>query len=343
MKLSRTRTRRGHVSRGDEHELGHGHGHGHGISADADRRWLAIALGLIATFMVAEVVVGVMAGSLALITDAGHMLTDAAAIVLALLAIRLAARPARGSYTYGLKRAEILSAQANGISLLLLAAYFVFEGVRRLISPHEVEGALVFFTALVGIAVNIAATWCISKANRSSLNVEGAYQHILNDLFAFIATAVAGAVVWLTGFVEADAIAALVVAALMVKAGWGLVRASGRIFLEAAPKGIDPGRVGEQVSAVDAVRQVHDLHIWEITSGQPALSAHVLVARTADCHAVRAEIETLLHAEHGVDHTTLQVDHLGGPDDGHCAEPHGPSYESADSVAAHDDQGKLQR
>ena len=221
------------------HDHGHG-GHSHGVSADADRKWLTLALILIVGFMAAEVVVGVIAGSLALITDAGHMLTDAVSIVLALIAIRLAARPARGGYTYGLKRAEILSAQANGITLLLLAAYFVFEGVRRLIDPGEVEGLLVFVTALVGIVVNVAATWCISRANRSSLNVEGAYQHILNDLYAFIATAIAGAVVWLTGFARADAIAALVVAALMVKAGWGLVRASGRIFLEAAPESVDP-------------------------------------------------------------------------------------------------------
>ena len=149
-------------------DAAHGHdGHSHGVTADADRKWLTIALVLIVGFMAAEVVVGVMAGSLALITDAGHMLTDAASIVLALAAIRLAARPARGGYTYGLKRAEILSAQANGITLLLLAAYFVFEGVRRLFDPGEVDGLLVFVTALVGIVVNVAAAWSISKANRS--------------------------------------------------------------------------------------------------------------------------------------------------------------------------------
>ena len=237
------------------HDHGARQGHSHGVSADADRKWLTLALILIVGFMAAEVVVGVIAGSLALITDAGHMLTDAVSIVLALIAIRLAARPARGGYTYGLKRAEILSAQANGITLLLLAAYFVFEGVRRLIEPGEVEGLLVFVTALVGIVVNVAATWCISRANRSSLNVEGAYQHILNDLYAFIATAIAGAVVWLTGFARADAIAALVVAALMIKAGWGLVRASGRIFLEAAPKSVDPDAVGAELAAVGAGRR----------------------------------------------------------------------------------------
>ncbi len=169
----------------DTHAGGHhndGHAHGHGVSADADRKWLAIALGLIVGFMVIEVVVGVLAHSLALISDAGHMLTDAASIVLALVAIRIAARPARGAYTYGFKRVEIFSAQANGITLLLLAAWFVYESVHRLIDPPAVSGPLVLITALVGIVVNIVAAWSLSRANRTSLNVEGAFQHILNDL-----------------------------------------------------------------------------------------------------------------------------------------------------------------
>lgn len=311
---------------GAEHDHG-ANGHSHGVTADADRKWLTVALFLILGFMAAEVVVGVMAGSLALISDAGHMLTDAVAIVFALVAIRLSARPAQGGYTYGLKRAEILSAQANGITLLLLAAYFVFEGVRRLLNPGEVDGLLVFITALVGIVVNVAATWCISRANRSSLNVEGAYQHILNDLYAFIATAVAGAIVWLTGFARADAIAALIVAALMIKAGWGLVRASGRIFLEASPKGVDPSAVGGELAAVASVVEIHDLHIWEITSGEAALSAHVIVGDGADCHAIRGELERILHDRHHIDHTTLQVDHVCADDpDAHCVEPHGQSY-----------------
>lgn len=309
----------------------HGHaGHSHAMTADADRKWLTLALILIVGFMAAEVVVGVIAGSLALITDAGHMLTDAASLVLALVAIGLAARPARGDYTYGLKRAEILSAQANGITLLLLAAYFIFEGIRRLFDPGEVEGLLVFVTALVGIVVNVAASWCISRANRSSLNVEGAFQHILNDLYAFIATAVAGGIVWLTGFARADAIAALVVAALMIKAGWGLVRASGRIFLEAAPKGVDPGGVGQELAAVTSVVEIHDLHIWEITSGEAALSAHVIVGDGVDCHAIRGDLERILHDRHHIDHTTLQVDHVREDDpDEHCVEPHGQSYRGA--------------
>ncbi|BAX95532.1 putative cation transporter [Mycobacteroides stephanolepidis] len=316
----------------DAHEHGAGHSHGHGVSANADRKWLTIALILIGGFMAVEVVIGVIAQSLALISDAGHMLTDAASIVLALIAIRLASRPARGSYTYGLKRAEILSAQANGVTLFLLAAFFIYEGIRRLITPPEVSGLLVFVTALAGIVVNVAATWCISKANRSSLNVEGAFQHILNDLYAFIATAVAGAVVWLTGFTRADAIAALVVAALMLKAGWGLVRESGRIFLEAAPANMDPEAIGTQLAALPSVAEVHDLHIWQITSGQPALSAHILVAPDADCHGIRRDIEGLLHTQYDIDHTTLQVDHEDTEASTHCLDPHGEPYRSGESM-----------
>ncbi|ADI12872.1 cation efflux system protein [Streptomyces bingchenggensis BCW-1] len=324
-----------------EHEHGGGghSGHSHGVSADADRRWLAIALTLITAFMVIEVAIGIIAQSLALISDAAHMLTDAASIVLALIAMRLAARPARGGYTYGLKRAEILSAQANGLTLLLLGAWLAYEAVRRLISPPEVEGGLMLATALAGIAVNVAATWCISKANRSSLNVEGAYQHILNDLFAFIGTAIAALVVVLTGFARADAIATLVVVALMVKAGYGLLRESGRIFLEAAPADVDPDVLGDKLVARSAVVEVHDLHVWQITSGQAALSAHVLVQPGGDCHAVRRDLEELLHHDYGITHTTLQVDHtpqqvlqvaltsdVTVDETGHCNDPHGPVH-----------------
>ncbi|MGX1762680.1 cation diffusion facilitator family transporter, partial [Streptomyces lydicus] len=272
---------------GHEHEHGHGHGsgghtHSHGVSGDADRRWLTVALALIGGFMMIEVVVGLLANSLALLSDAAHMLTDAASIVLALTAIRLAARPARGKYTYGFKRAEILSAQANGITLLVLAGWLTYEAIRRLLEPPEVTGGLVVITALFGIAVNIAAAWAISKANRSSLNVEGAFQHVLNDLYGFIATAVAGVVVLLTGFARADAIATLVVVALMVKAGLGLVRESGRIFLEAAPAGLDPDALGRRLVEMPGIDEVHDLHVWQITSGNVALSAHVLVQPGAD-------------------------------------------------------------
>ncbi len=322
-----------------EHDHRSHAGHAHGVSADADSRKLAIALALILGFMLLEVVAGIVAGSLALLSDAGHMLTDAAAIGLSLVAVRLARRPAKGSMTFGFKRVEILSAQANGLTLLLLAAWLTYEAVRRLIDPPAVEGGLVLVTALVGIVVNLAATWAISHANRSSLNVEGAFQHILNDLFSFIATAIAGAVVLFTGFARADAIASLIVVVLMVKAGLGLVRQSGRIFLEASPAGIDPDVVGDRLVGFKQVDEVHDLHIWEITSGDVALSAHVLVERGADCHALRRDLELVLAGDYGITHTTLQVDHAGAaaepvPVDvtvlpmagGHCQQSHGPVH-----------------
>jgi cobalt-zinc-cadmium efflux system protein len=323
---------------GAGHDHGGHFGHSHGLAVDTDRRWLAGALTLISVFMAAEVAVGVIANSLALISDAAHMLSDAASIGLALVAMRLAARPARGGFTYGLKRAEILSAQANGLTLLLLGTWLAYEAVRRLITPQEVHGGLMLGTALAGILVNIAATWCISKANRTSLNVEGAYQHILNDLFAFIGTAVAALVVLLTGFARADAVATLVVVVLMAKAGYGLLRESGRIFLEAAPADVDPDLLGDTLVARPAVVEVHDLHVWQITSGQPALSAHVLVVPDGDCHAVRRDLEALLRDDYGISHTTLQVDHSAdsvlqvtrpgeradGP--GHCEQPHGPAH-----------------
>ncbi|MFD8785072.1 cation diffusion facilitator family transporter [Kitasatospora sp. NPDC059599] len=333
----------GHGHGGHAHGHAHGGGHGghsHGVAADADRRWLLSALALIVVFMAGEVVVGFAAQSLALISDAAHMLTDAASIVLALIAMRLAARPARGGYTYGLKRAEILSAQANGVTLLVLSAWLGYEAVTRLITPPDVTGSLVLITALIGIVVNIAAAWCMSKANRSSLNIEGAFQHVLTDLYAFIATAVAGLIVMLTGFAQADAIASLIVVALMLKAGVGLVRDSGRIFLEAAPAGIDPDAVADRMVTEPLVEEIHDLHIWEITSNQPALSAHILVTPGGDCHAVRRRLQRRLADEYAITHSTLQVDHVGEDEAGallqiaapgdtaaeHCADAHGPVH-----------------
>jgi cobalt-zinc-cadmium efflux system protein len=245
-----------------EHSRGHA-GHSHGVSADADAGKLTVALGLILGFMALEIAAGAIAHSLALLSDAGHMLTDAAAIGLSLVAARLAARPAKGALTYGFKRVEILSAQVNGVTLLILAALITYEAIRRLFNPPHVQAGLMLIVALVGIAVNLTATWTLARANRQSMNVEGSFQHILTDLYAFIGTAIAE------------------------KIGRALVH--------------EPGVV-----------EVHDLHVWEVTSGFPALSAHVLVGRESDCHAARRCLERMLHDEFGLDHTTLQVDHQGG-------------------------------
>jgi cobalt-zinc-cadmium efflux system protein len=289
------------------------HAHLH-PSREADRRALVGALALILALMAAEVVVGLLASSLALLSDAAHMLTDAAALGLALLATRLAARPASGGFTFGLMRSEILSAQVNGATLLVLGALIVAEGTRRLATPPDVQGAPVLIVALAGVAVNLAAARLLARSERRSLNVEGAFQHILTDLFAFIATAIAGLVVLTTGFSRADGIAAILIAALMLRAGVGLLRDSGRVLLEAAPPGLDPEEIGRALAVEPGVVEVHDLHVWEVTSGFPSLSAHVLVRPGSDCQARRRELAELLRERFGIEHSTLQVEEEhGGP------------------------------
>ena len=285
------------------------HGHaGHSHAHTDDSRRLTIALVLLLAFMAAEVVVGILASSLALLADAAHMLTDAGAIALALFAARLARRPPEGGFTFGYRRAEILSAQLNGATLVGLGALIGIEGIRRLIEPPEVEGAAVLIVAVVGIAVNLVATMVLSGANRRSLNVEGAFQHVLNDLFAFVATAVAGAVILLTDFGRADGIAALLVAGLMLYSGVGLLRESTRVLLEAAPRGLDPDEIGNALAAEHHVVEVHDLHVWEVTSGFPALSAHVTVRSGCDTQAHRRQLAELLRDRFGITHSTLQVE-----------------------------------
>ncbi len=284
------------------------HHHGHDHVATANGRRLGVALALILGFMAVEVVVGILASSLALLSDAAHMLTDAGAIALALVAARLAGRPAQGGFTFGLKRAEILSAQINGVTLVALAAVIVFEGIRRLVSPPDVDGTAVLVVALAGIGVNLLATLVLAGADRRSLNVEGAFQHVLTDLYAFIATAVAGGVILATGWGQADGIAALLVAALMFRSGWGLLRESGRVLLEAAPRGLDPQEIGRTLASEPHVVEVHDLHVWEVTSGMPSLSAHVTVGAGCDTQSHRRRLSELLQERFGIEHTTLQVE-----------------------------------
>ncbi len=295
---------------GHAHAHAHsGHAHSHAPSADADRRWLTAALALILAFMAAEVVAGLLASSLALLSDAAHMLTDAGSLALALVAARLATRPPSSRFTFGLGRAEILSAQINGASLLVLAGVIVVEGVRRLADPPDVDGAIVVVVGLAGAAVNVGAAWCLSRAERQSLNIAGARAHVLMDLYASLGAAAAGAVVLLTGAAVADGIVALLLAALMLRSGWQLLRDSGRVLLEGAPAGIDPDAVGRALAGHRGVCEVHDLHVWEVTSGFPALAAHVLVRPGADCHGLRRDLEALVHERFGIHHTTLQVDH----------------------------------
>jgi cobalt-zinc-cadmium efflux system protein len=288
------------------------HDHGQArTSGAADRRLLGVSLALLVGFMAVEVVFGILASSLALLADAAHMLTDAAALALALVAASLAARPAGGRWTFGFGRVEILAAQANGLTLALLGLWIVAEAVRRLVSPPEVDAAVVGLVAAAGIAVNLAVVALLARAQRQSLNVRGAYLHIVADLAAFVGTGIAAALILLTGWDRFDALASLVVAALMLAAAWTLLRESGRIFLEGAPSSAPPADVGTAIAAHDGVVETHDLHVWTVTDGFPALSAHVLVEPGADCHRIRLELERLLRERFGIDHTTLQVEHVG--------------------------------
>ena len=300
----------------------------------ADRRWLAGALVVILAFMAAEVVAGLLAHSLALVTDAGHMITDAAAIGVAIAASRIAQRPPSGAYTYGFARVDALSGQANGITLVLLAVWFTVEAVRRLVSPAGVHGGVVSVVAVAGVLVNLLATWLAAHADRSGLSVRGVLAHLVTDLAAFAATFAAGLVIVFAGWNRADAVASLVVAGLMAWTGGRLIRAAGRMFLEAAPHGVQPDLLGRELASVAGVVQVHDLHVWQIGTGETAASAHVLVQPPNDCHEVSARLRRLLLDEHGIAHVTLQTEHApaaGAPAaEEDCADVHGPVHVSPD-------------
>ncbi len=307
-----------------------------------EARGLKVSLALILAFMTAEIVVALLASSLALLSDAAHMLTDAAALAMALLASRLAARPAKGMMTFGLGRAEILSAQTNGMTLMLLGLLIVYGAIRHLFRPLEVHGGPVLVVAIVGIAVNLVITRVLgghdhghaghdhaghnhadhrhddhapasAPAPRRSLNIEGSYRHMLTDLFGFIATAIAAIVILATGFDRADAIASLLIAGIMLYAAFGLLRGSMRVMMEAAPEGLDPDVIGRALAGQPGVAEVHDLHVWEVTSGFPAISAHIVVDAGHDCHEIRRELSRRLADEFGLTHSTLQAEHARAP------------------------------
>jgi cobalt-zinc-cadmium efflux system protein len=298
------------------------HDHEHRLAGD--RRALTIALALVAVIMVGEIVAGVIGHSLALLADAGHMLTDAAALAFALFASAMAARPAVGRWTFGYSRLEILAAQANGITLGLLALWIVWAAVHRLIDPRDVRGGLVLTVALAGALASVAATLVLARASRESLNVRGAFLHTATDVAAFGAAALAGGLILATGWNRVDPIASLLVAALMLWSSAQLLRESTTIFLERAPDDVDPEAIGRALVGERGVVEVHDLHVWTVTSGFPALSAHVLVEPGADCHAARRRLEQMLADRFGLTHTTLQVEH---------AEPATARVELGDAVA----------
>jgi cobalt-zinc-cadmium efflux system protein len=291
----------------------HHHGHDHGERLQTDRRRLAAALALILAFMVVEVVGGIVANSLSLLADAGHMVTDAASLTLALGAAWIAATPATPQRSFGLRRAEILAALANGVLLVAISIWIIIAAVGRLHDPPATLGGWMLAVGAIGIVVNLAAAGVTWGGRHGSMNVRAAFLHIVADLLGSVGVVIAGAIVLATGWRYADPIAAIAIAALILVSSWTILRESVEVLLETTPRDIDAEAVGRTMVGHQGVREVHDLHIWTITSGFPALSAHVLVDPGADCHAVRQELEHVLAERFSLTHTTLQVEHAGGP------------------------------
>lgn len=286
--------------------------HTHAVAPDGDVRYVLGALVLISLFLVVEVVTAIIGTSLALFADAGHMLSDVSALAMSAWALRLAKRPAHGRWSFGLKRAEILSAAANGVTLVAVALLIAVEAIQRLITPHHVAGGLVLVVAIVGALVNVVAAYVLAKADRRNLNIRGAYLHVLTDLYAFIGTAIAGGVIILSGWERADAIASLFVVALMARSAWGLLRDAGKILLQGTPDNLSLSDVRVHLANVDHVLDVHDLHVWTVASDLLTLSAHVVVEDGCfdSGHAPRIldALQKCLTEHFAIEHATFQLE-----------------------------------
>jgi len=296
------------------HTHGHSHAdHGRRGHGGSDKRALGIVLALTVAFVAAEVVGAFITGSLALLADAGHMLSDAASLAVALFAVWLAGKPATPNRSFGFKRAEILATLFNGVSLVAISFWIFFEAVRRFSEPPEVLGGPMLAVAVLGLLVNVAGVLILSRGRGpgESLNVEGAMRHVFADALGSVGAIGASVVILLTGWRYADPLASVLIGALILLSSWRLLRDSVGILLEETPRGIDAEEVGRAMVALPGVEEVHDLHVWTITSGFPALAAHVLVGPGQNCHAKRRDLEALLEGRFGIDHTTLQVDHAG--------------------------------
>jgi cobalt-zinc-cadmium efflux system protein len=278
-----------------------------------NRRVLAVVLGLTLTFTVVELVGGLLTGSLALLADAAHMLSDNLALTLALGAVWLAGRPSTPDRSFGYQRAEILAALANAIILVALAIWIFVEASGRLTDPPEVLAGWVAVVAVAGLAVNLASAAILERAGHDSLNMRAAFRHVIADALGSAGVLASALVILLTGWRYADPLAGAVIGLLILASSWSVLRDSVHILLEGAPPGLDAGALGRRLTQMPGVVEVHDLHVWTITSGFPALAAHVLVERGDDCHARRRELEAMLLREFGIEHTTLQVDHAAPP------------------------------
>lgn len=287
--------------------MAHSHDHSHGRGQGPRR--IALVLGLTSALTVAEVVGGILTGSLALLADAGHMLSDSFSLGLALFAAWLARRAATPARSFGFQRAEILAALANGVTLVAVSIWIFVEAARRLSDPPAILGGWMLAVGVVGLMANLAAALILMRGGRESLNVEAALRHVVADALGSVGVIAAALVVVTTGWLYADPLISILVGLLILASSWTILRDSVNILLEATPRNLDANAIGAALAAVDGVSEVHDLHVWTITSGFPALSAHVLVAPGADCHGIRRVLERTLHDRFGIDHTTLQVDH----------------------------------
>ncbi len=298
------------------------HEHPHERSRGESHQALVVVLALTATFTVAEVVGGLLTGSLALLADAGHMLSDTLSLGLALFAAWLAGRPATPERSFGYQRAEILAALFNGVTLVAISIWIFVEAYSRLSEPPEILGSPVLAIATLGLLVNVAGAIILSRSAGENLNAQGALRHVIADALGSIGVMVAALVIILTGWRYADPLVSVAIGLLILASSWSLLRDSTNILLEATPRGIDAEEVGRKMAGAQGIIEVHDLHIWTITSGFPALSAHVLVGQRENCHARRRDLEALLAREYGISHTTLQVDHVGE----HEGEMHGSRF-----------------
>jgi cobalt-zinc-cadmium efflux system protein len=295
---------------------GHDHASGSGLGVDLSRagskRALRLVLVLTTAFLVAEVVGGIVADSLALLADAGHMLSDALSLGVALFAAWLAGRPGGPSRTFGFRRAEILAALLNGVTLVAISIWIFVEAGMRFSDPPDVEAGLMLAIAIGGLLINLVSARILYGHSGESLNVSAAFRHVIADLLGSVGVIVAALVILATGWDYADPAISIGIGVLILGSSWSILRDSVQILLEGSPPGTDVEQVGMAMAAVPGVKEVHDLHVWTITSGFPALAAHVLVDRDTDCHATRRDLERMLEARFGLGHTTLQVDHEGG-------------------------------
>ncbi|MDP9478866.1 MAG: cation diffusion facilitator family transporter [Actinomycetota bacterium] len=307
-----------HEGHDDSHE-GHDHsrgGHSHGglgghSHGGGNRRALSVALAITATYTVAEVIGGLITGSLALLADAAHMMSDNVSLGLALFAFWLSAKPPTPERSFGYKRAEILAALFNGVTLVAISIWIFYEAYERFRDPPEILGGWMMAVAVMGLLVNAAAAFVLFRSESESLNVQGALRHIVADLLGSVGVIAAALIILLTGWYQADPIISVVIGVLVLGSSWKLLKGSTNILLEGTPPGIDANEVGRKMVGVEGIEEVHDLHVWEITSGFPALAAHVLVGHQEDCHERRREVEKVIYREFGIEHTTLQVDHVG--------------------------------